>query len=336
MIKKYIFIAAAMFSLSSCAHVPNAEVGYYLPKSKVDFKVIRTVVCDEANHPNVVNSATPNVTHSADKGQFVQIPLSGLKGIFSDTDVKFEFYEDGRLKNVNATSAGQGETILKTVVTIAAAAFAFEGGTPAYPKQCAFIKAANGGKPLTLTYEGTIDFSNKEPQNINADITSAFYSAKLEDAVGHVCAVVESVEVPKEVPLKYKPKDGDVLLKALQPGSVRLKVFAGGANECKGKIWDGSLPVAQFGTLYTLPLPAPTIFGKEVLSASFAESGAITTIQYTSNAGAGQALNVANSGFTAIKGETTAQKAADVKAEADLIAQQQRLAQCMADPINCK
>lgn len=336
MIRMCLFNIALVFFVSGCAHVPNATIVYYLPKSKVDFKVIRTVVCDEADHPNVVNSVTPSVAHSADKDKFEQIQLSGLKGVFSDTDVKFEFYEDGRLKGVNAISTGQGETILKTAVTIAAATFGVKYGTPAYPKQCAFIKSANGGKPLTLTYEGAIDLNNKKPQNISADIASAFYAANLENAIGHVCAVVEGVDAATKVPLEYTPQDGDVLLKALQPGLVKLKVFAGGANECKGKIWDGVLPVAQFGVLYTLPLPSPALFGKEVFSASFQESGAISSVQYSSNTGAGQALNVANSAVTAINGESTAQKAADVKAEADLIVQQQRLAQCLADPKNCK
>ena len=68
----------------------------------------------------------------------------------------------------------------------------------------------------------------------------------------------------------------------------------------------------------------------------FAESGALTSVQYATNTGAGQALNVAASALTALQGETTAQKVAAVKAEADLIAQQQRLVQCLADPPSCK
>jgi hypothetical protein len=49
-----------------------------------------------------------------------------------------------------------------------------------------------------------------------------------------------------------------------------------------------------------------------------------------------QALNVASAALEAARGKTTTQKAAEIKAEADLTAQQQRLVQCLADPKNCK
>ena len=84
------------------------------------------------------------------------------------------------------------------------------------------------------------------------------------------------------------------------------------------------------------PIPAAAAFGKEVFAVTFADSGALSSVQYVSNTGTGQVLNVANAGLTAFKPETTAQKAAAVQAEADLIAQQQRLVQCLADPSSCK
>ena len=59
-------------------------------------------------------------------------------------------------------------------------------------------------------------------------------------------------------------------------------------------------------------------------------------MQFVSNTGTGQALNVAGAGLTALEGDTTAQKAAQVKAEGDLIAAQQRLVACKADPASCK
>lgn len=99
--------AALATFLGGCAHLPDVTVGYYVAQSKVSFKVMRTVACDANNNPIVANSTTPIVTHSADRDQFIPIRLAGLKGTFSDTDVKFEFYEDGRLKSVNATGTAK-------------------------------------------------------------------------------------------------------------------------------------------------------------------------------------------------------------------------------------
>jgi hypothetical protein len=62
----------------------------------------------------------------------------------------------------------------------------------------------------------------------------------------------------------------------------------------------------------------------------------LTSVQYVSNSGAAGALGSANSLATIAQGETTSAKVAEVKAEADLIAQQQRLLQCQADPKSCK
>jgi hypothetical protein len=333
----FIFVAFVILAifLGGCAHMPNATAGYYLAQSQVRFKVVRTVACDDKNNPIVANSTTPIVIHSADTQQFVPIKLADLKGTFSDTDVKLEFFEDGRLKGVNATNTGQGEVILKTIVTIAAGVVALDGRK----EECDFIKTAGGGKPLTLTYEGAIDITKTvhDKQAIFPDTTSNFYAEKLENAIGHVCAVVEGTEIPAKEPLKYEAQAGDVLLKAQQPGFVKIKVMAGGMEDCQADVvWQGKLPVAQVGKSYSLPIPAPSIFGKQVFEASFSESGALNSVQYANNTGASQVLNVTSSTLSALQGETTAQKAANVKAEADLIAQQQRLVQCLAVPENCK
>ena len=323
-----------------CSNLPDATIGYYLAKTEVSFKVVRTVACDAKNHLIVVNSSTPIVTHSANREQFETISLSKLKGLFQDTDVKFQFYEDGRLKGVNSSITGQGETILKTVTTVAAALTALKAPERTYPEECKFIADNGGGKPLTLTYEGKVDIESAEKKRkIDPDHASMFYAGNLASAIGDVYAVVEGNDVPKEVPVNYVARNGDVLLKARQPALVKLKVIAAGINDEDADvitIWEGDLPVAQFGQDYSIPVPGPAIFGKKVLDASFDESGALTSLQYTSNTGADQALNVADSVLTALQGETTAQKAANVKAEADLILQQKRLAQYLADQTNCK
>ena len=331
-------LIAAVCTATGCANLPDGSVGYYQAHTRVGFRVVRTVACDGNDNLVIANAVTPSIIHLADRQHRHEIKLSALKGTFSDSDVKLEFYEDGRLKSFNGSSTGEGEPILKTVISLAPAVFGFVGGTAPTAAQCAEIKKAGGDKPLTLTYGADVDFDQADglPQNIEADAASGRYAERFAPIVGTVCAVVVSRTTP-QAPTSYAHKAGDTLLTLHQPALVQLKVMAGGNDNCRGgTIWEGEVAVAQLGTDYELPIPPPVLFGKEVLAASVAESGALTSVQFTSNTGAGQALNIGNSVLTRASGESTAQKAADVKAESDLIAEQQRLVQCLANPQGCK
>lgn len=322
-----------------CAHVPDVSLHYHLAQTRASFKVVRTVACDAQNRAIVANAVTPTVVHTADPASAYALNLTGLRGQFSDNDLKFDLTDDGRLKAVNTTSTGQGEAILKTVVSIASAVFGLDAVATVLPKECADIRKAGDGKPLTLTYEADVDLRANAAagQPIRADTTSDHYAQALINAIGDVCAFVESTE-PGRPPLASREPAGTPQLTARQPGSVKIKVVAGASKTpCGGSvIWADRLPAAQLGTLYTIPIPAPAAFGKQTFAAAFAESGALTSIQYASSTGAGQALNALGSAVAAAKGPTTEQKAAEVKAQADLIAEQQRLVQCLADSKNCK
>ena len=331
-------VAAYVVSLSGCGTIPDAQVSYYQAKTQFTVKVTRSVMCDAKNLPLVANTVAPSVTHSADFARAQSTRLTGLRGPFTDSDIKFEFYEDGRLKTINATQTGQGEAILKAATTLASTMTAFAAGTavPAFPDECAFVKEVGGGKPLTLTYEGVVDPFKTDPQSIPPDAASAAYADRLKSAISGICVVTKGVEVPVQ-PVQYKANDGDVLIAARQPALLKIEVGTPmPGNGCSGALWQGRVPVAQLGTEYTLPVPRAAAFGKQTFGAAFAESGALTSVQYVSNSGAAGALGAANSLATIAQGETTSAKVAEVKAEADLIAQQQRLLQCKADPKSCK
>lgn len=331
-------VSAFVVSLSGCGTIPNAQVLYYQAKTQVTVKVTRSVMCDAKNMPLVANTATPSVTHFADTSSPQLMHLSTLSGMFTDSDIKFEFYEDGRLKTINATQTGQGEAILKAATTLSSTLTGFEAGTfvPSFPDECAFVKETGGGKPLTLTYEGVIDPLKTDPQNISPDAASAAYVERLKKAIRGICAIAKVAEAPVQ-PVKYTAKDGDVLIKARQPAKLKIEIGTStNGNGCSAAIWQGQIAVAQLGKEYQLPVPAPAVFGKKTFSASFLESGALSSIQYANNASAAPGLGTTNSLATIVRGETVATKAAEVKAEADLIAQQQRLLQCHADPKSCK
>ena len=329
--------------LAGCAHTPPVDVTYFLAQSEASFKVIRTVACDDGDNAIVATTVTPTVRHSADRKTGAQtLSLAALKGAFSDTDVKFDFYEDGRLKGVNASSTGQGESIFKSAISLLTAAAAGELPRDNLPGECAKIKKWGGGKPLTLTYEGGIDLAKdplKTAQLLSPEAGSVYYANELKQALGDVCAAVTSRGATStSAPAQYAPsKEGEPLLTLRQPGHATVSITAGPPGLCQADpLWSGEVLVGQFGQSYVLPLPRPAAFGKQVFSVAVAESGAITSLQYASNTGAGQVLNLAGSAWTAAQGTTDAQEAAALKAEADVIAAQQRLVQCKANPETCK
>jgi len=334
-----LMAALAVSAFTGCGSIPDATIPYNLAKTEVSFKITRTVTCDSADHPIVSTAVVPTVAHSAGAAASA-IELKKLRGTFSDSDVKFDFYDDGRLKGVNASSTGQGDTVLKAVTTLAGtiAAFALDGHAKTFAEQCGFIRKEGGGKPLTVTYTGPVEIKLKDVQTIPPDFGSELYASKLAPAIGTVCAVVEGIS-PPPIPVQYRPSADDVVLWAQQPGRATIIVSSaanGGLCVPSDPFWHDQLTVAQAGVVYPIPLPSPKLFGKEAFGIAFADSGALTSVQFTSTNGSAQALGGLNSLLTAAQGESTASKAADLKAQADLIAQQQRLTACLADPKSCK
>jgi hypothetical protein len=326
--------AAAAWGCAGCAHIPEVTVGYYLPRTKVSVKVNRTVACDSTNLPLVTNAVTPSVTHAANPDKYVPVPLAALRGPFTDSDIKFDFYDDGRLQGVNATSTGQAEGILKTATSIMSTLAAkADRRIAASPADCTFINTAGGGKGVSVVYEGEVDLKRGGAQEIAPDSASIAYHAKLQAILGRTCAYVVGHESPG-APFQHPLKDGEVPLKVQQPGLAEIEVRAGKACDTD-LLWGGKVLAAQFGTIYSIPIPRAPWFGKQVFVAGFKESGAVGSVQYVSTTGAGQVLNVVNSALTEAQG-ATARKAAELKAEADLIVAQQRLARCQADPKNCQ
>jgi hypothetical protein len=339
---------AAAALLAGCGNIPKGQVGYYLAKTKVSVQVTRSVLCNDAGSPVVATAVDPKVVHQADPEQAQWLNLNWFRATLSDADVKVELFDDGRLKSVNTKTTGQGETIVKSAIALvtgksapaAAPEVASAGVKP--PTACEKIKAQNKGEPILVVYSGELDLKGEGSQGeIKVEAASQFYASLVEPLIGTVCAVVKKVPSPSQ---GMAAVDGDFkggLLKVRQPGWADFSVRAQppGVASCTAAplISSGRVQVAQFGIKepYGIPIPKPAAFGTQSVGLVFAESGALTSVQYTSSGSATQALGGLNSLATAARGDTAEQKAADVKARADLIAQQQRLVKCIADPGNC-
>ena len=203
-------------------------------------KVVRTVACDAKDSPIVATTVTPTVTHAADRATgFKTVDIAKLDEALANNDVKFEFYEDGRLKGLNATATGQGEAILKSALTVLQPILGIVK-TNAFPTECQFIKdQAGGNKPLTLNYSGDVSLAAvARPAKIAAEDASIFYDANLASMIGTPCAEVVSIDQGM-APVTGGADTKGVLLQARQPAAAKVRVLLGraAAGTKVGRAW---------------------------------------------------------------------------------------------------
>ena len=319
---------------SGCASLPDATVGYYLARSEVSVKVTRTIACDTSDKLFVQDTVVATATHSADTSKVHPLPLKPMRGTFTDSDLTFEFYADGRIKSVNSISEGKGEDILKAAINIASTAAALRPGirsTPPPADDCQYIHDKGDGKTLTLVYGVTLDLERRDRQVLVADAGSGPHDLRFAALLGGLCAFVGDARTPR-VPLQKGEDAGAVLLRAREPALVSIEVK--GEAGCQKTLGTPQVLVAQKGVDYDMPIPKAALFGKQTFVAKFDDSGALNSVQYAAAPGTAQALNVINAGLTALK-DSAGAKAAQLNSETELIIAQQRYARCRADPKSC-
>ena len=332
---------------SSCANNPDVTIQYYLARTDVTVTAVRAVTCDSEDQMFVVSAGMATPIHYADlKEGLKSINITKLDSPGINTDLTFEFFDDGRLKGANVTGTGQGETILKSAIQIAAAAFVggADGETAKFPEECDYI---NGGKvtdgkkvrdkALSLTFEGKANLTPGAMEPLPPRPESSPHFNKLRDAIGDVFVKTGDVNEQAQAISRNNEADEDVLLPMRQPAQVELVVEAekNGSSFGEVTLWEGSVPVGQEGKDYEIPISKAALFGKQGFELVVASSGTVTKIGYGKETGIGQTLAVGSALADELKGKTTAEKAAAVQAEADLIAQMQRLLKCEAKPEDC-
>jgi hypothetical protein len=338
-------IAAALaVACGGCATLPQGTVQYYLAKTSVTVKVIRTVGCDANDEVIVANTVSPTFVHEADLGAGHDLPLAKLRSVFADTDVKIDLTDDGRVKTVNGTLTGHGDEILAKVVSIAGTVAVRGLGyrSAKAGDACQYIRdTAGDNKVLTLTYEAPINLhaASTDEQVLAPQMSSDVYDKRLLPALGKVCALVSAVRKPGAPVAHIEP--GAVTLHARQPALVDITVKArhnaGGQDStpCGQEIAKLTVVAAQKGVDYEIPLPKAPAFGKQVFAITFADSGALSSLQYATTSGTTSALGSLDSALTAAAG-LNSRRAEALNAEANLIAAQQRLVRCQADPSSCQ
>jgi hypothetical protein len=337
--------AAFVLACGGCATLPQGTVTYYLAKTSVSVKVTRTVGCDANDQVIVANTVSSSTVHEADPHATHHLQLAKLRSVFADTDVKIDLTDDGRVKTLNGTLTGHGDEILNKVIsiagTVAVRGLGFRSAKAA--DACQYIRGTAGtDKVLTLTYEAPIDLqaASTHAQVLPPQMSSDVYDKRLLPALGKVCAYVTAVRTP-HAPVAHTDRDA-VILHARQPGIVEITIKAGhniadGEDKaaCGKEIATMTVVAAQKGVDYEIPLPKAPAFGKQVVAITFAESGALSSLQYATTSGTSSALGSLDSALTAAS-SLNSRRAEALNAEANLIAAQQRLVRCQADPSACQ
>lgn len=329
--------------LSGCASMPEVTYKYYPAKSQSTVTVTQTVDCNTAKTAvTVVNSAAITTLYSADYSQPPRtIALKKLNGALADSDVTINFFDDGRLKSINGYATGQGETILKSAINALGAVAALGGATrsteaAAVLQECTDLSTLGAGKPVTLSY--ALDFDpavlGAAPQALKILPASDPIYQRLKNQLPRMQVSSSGVARVGQRAL-YAPTTGAAatdlqLVKLQQMGSATLNVLSQGQSFFEAHV------LVPLKDTYDVPLPQAALFGKVSYSLTLTEAGALSSIEYGKLAGAASGANVISAAATALAPPSSVTQAADVKAQADLIAQQQRLARCQAQPDKCQ
>jgi hypothetical protein len=336
---KHRAVAALCSAMAAgCASTPDVTVNYYGVKWNAVATVTQMVACARNNTRLVALPAVSVATnYSSDTARPLRIAIKQLDGVFSDADFAMTLTDDGRLKTINQTSTGQGEAIVKSAVGLLAALPAIKTllQDETELKECRDIDKWTGGKgPATLVYKATIDAAKLGPLPVTTiNVDPAPESKQLHDLLAkRLPAITMDIGKPSGVSARasYPGNSSGVVLLELQKTAfldltVRQDNMTIGANRIL-------VPTAD---TYQVPIPKAAFFGKQGFSLALSDAGAVTSIGYVKTSGSAGALNALAS-IAGIETSTATAKAAELKAQADVIAQQQRLIVCETKPLDCK
>jgi hypothetical protein len=350
MMNKPIIGAFVCSALAGCASTPDVQFHYFAAQATTSVLVAQTIECREdpadptgkTKMLSIVNAPTVTTSYSSNRdGKHTHtLPTAVFKSSFADSDIKFDWFDDGRLKSVNVTSTGQGESIVK-------AALAFVGivggGAAALPKDdCDALARLGGGKPVTIAYEGTVTYADGK-SGATVQLVPASNS---KETHGKLAKLLPKLAFRVD-PWQTQPTVAEPGASAADTtGTTQAKdIFRLSLNKtalapvsvlvAQVPTWTGTV-VVPTDESYELPIPKPQLFGTQKFGLTLNEAGGVTSLSYSSTAGTAAGFNTLTAMAGAVASPGDAEKAAALKAQADLIAQTTRLAACQAKPAECK
>ena len=328
-----LLLAAMALTLAGCASTPDLTLRYFPAVASTVVSVTQTVDCNEAKTVLVsVETVTVGTTYSSDRTKPREIKIKQLSRWYSDSEFKATWFDDGRLKGINQSSTGQGEGIAKAAISLAVMILPLGGADPAADVDqatkdaCEAIAEYGKSKPVTLTFatQPIVNGGTKNPELKSSSTIPKKYLDRMRPRLPLLQVQVGTPENLEFTSPADNSKESHVDLKLNRVGISAINVTRDGAEIYKGLV---QVPLAEE---YALPIPYPAFFGKQGFELLLTDAGGISTLAYNKLSGAAAAIGTA----AAMEGTETA-RANQLKAEADLITQQQRLARCKAQPDKC-
>lgn len=368
-VKRSILIAATLV-MGGCATIPDVTVAYRPVKWAVLATVVHTVTCNRQSDKELLQRAvsfTPLYSADAPDDKY-QIRMKGVDRYFADAEMAVALTDDGRLKSINSTSTGQGDAVVKGLISLGAATHAAMVMKD-YVNFFSKIAPMQQDKPKKSVCDVVKDFSTAAPDQVFqvAVVQSALV---LPDAEGKVPESTIAQGVVEQAALREQLTAAGMTLQTTIKASIRaisdkkdaplmeLQPFATFPNS----VADDEVPVrlqrvralklsaaqasdrepiqtanVQIPTkeTFVVPIPKAALFGKQTFSMTLAETGKVTSIGYGRLSGAPAALGAATS-IAGISVTEDGVDAAALKAAADILAQQNRIRICNEKPADCK
>lgn len=361
-------IASAVLTCTvglGCASVPDVSVSYRPVKWAMSVAVVHTLTCNRENNLVVIQRGATFVPiySAAPASKEFRVQLKDLDRFFADSDVTLAFTDDGRLKSINQSTTGQGETVVKSAIAAAAALAAGPLAPAALPtappapgiqlfRNNILERELKGSDPAAVckvVRENSLVAADQLPQVSlvqSAILNAATLNARAEpskdqealvnrlvslglDLTSTVTGILGTDELQPVANLRATVGFDEVPL-TLQ----RMVALSAKAEDKTGTIGSKSAPVPTTG-VFVLPIPKAALFGKQSFQLVLTESGRISTLGYGKSTGVPGAFGAAVAAASAEVTEDNAEAAA-LKAAADLIAQQQRYNTCKLKPADCK
>lgn len=335
--------------LSGCAStMPDVDIGYYLPKAQTKLTVVHAFACNADNTNHVVASgATAATTYESDfsRGRKT-VPLKRIIGTANSGSASFTLTDDGRLSGINTSSTGAGEDIVKGILSIAKTVATLGEKQPKDPL-CEHVVKAWGEKgvvsvTLTATFNPTtlpaVAQLSPDPASMPLKIALNSVGIQLPDIL---LEADNGQEVDAGTVASASGQDNSSQMAMLTLSRVRRVALHAYVNRDKSAdILNARLLVpfagSETNSERTIPIPQAPFFGGQTFVLALSDAGTVTTLTYGKESGTAAGLNTFNAAMAAFTPKSAADKAAEIQAKADLIAQTQRLAACEASPKDCK
>lgn len=357
-----ITVAVGVFTLFvGCASIPDVEVSYRPVKWSMLLTVVHTITCNHDDSLAIIERGANflPIYFAGPADPRFRLRLKDLDRYSADADFTVGFTDDGRLKSINASTVGQGESVVKGSVAAAAslasvpvALAAVPAGAVSLFSQNVLQKRIADAKPATIcnvVRKWTLTAPSQLPQvslvqtTVLRGVPSDLDPVPTEDQRPLLAQLQESgLDLNTKVSTSFVKDELQPIAKLSEVvGSEevplriqRMVTFKATVKDAQGDIGIKSIPVPTSDT-FVLPVPKAALFGKQSFSLLLAESGRISNMGYGRTAGTPGAMGA----LTALAGAETTEdntQAAAMKAASDLIAQQQRYSNCKLKPTECK